>query len=90
MAEWSVHWTRNAAVLGSSPTQATYWIFSSHPEFKFSATLVKDLDKTRVKLSPNFTRHHLITHTNNKIKNTCTPNFLQFGFKCRKDNFFFF
>ena len=24
----------------------------------------KDLDKTRVKLFPNFTRHHLITHTN--------------------------
>ena len=23
----------------------------------------KDLDKTRVKLVPNFTRHHLITHT---------------------------
>ena len=23
----------------------------------------KDLDKTRVKLFPNFTRHHLITHT---------------------------
>ena len=23
-----------------------------------------DLDKTRVKLFPNFTRHHLITHTN--------------------------
>ena len=22
-----------------------------------------DLDKTRVKLFPNFTRHHLITHT---------------------------
>ena len=64
MAEWSVHRTRNAAVLGSSPTQATYWIFSGHPEFKFSATLVKDLDKTRVKLFPNFTRHHLITHTN--------------------------
>ena len=40
MAEWSVHWTRNAAVLGSSPTRATCWIFSSHPEFKFSATLV--------------------------------------------------
>ena len=64
MAEWSVHWTHNAAVLGSSPTRATCWIFSSHPEFKFSATLVKDLDKTRVKLFPNFTRHHLITHTN--------------------------
>ena len=26
----------------------------------------KDLDKTRVKLFPNFTRHHLITHTNNR------------------------
>ena len=26
-----------------------------------------DLDKTRVKLFPNFTRHHLITHTNNNI-----------------------
>ena len=24
----------------------------------------KDLDKTRVKLFPNFTRHYLITHTN--------------------------
>ena len=24
----------------------------------------EDLDKTRVKLFPNFTRHHLITHTN--------------------------
>ena len=24
----------------------------------------KDLDKTRVKLFPNFTRHHLITHAN--------------------------
>ena len=24
----------------------------------------KDLDKTRVKLFPTFTRHHLITHTN--------------------------
>ena len=24
----------------------------------------KDLDKTQVKLFPNFTRHHLITHTN--------------------------
>ena len=23
----------------------------------------EDLDKTRVKLFPNFTRHHLITHT---------------------------
>ena len=25
--------------------------------------IYKDLDKTRAKLSPNFTRHHLITHT---------------------------
>ena len=25
---------------------------------------VQNLDKTRVKLFPNFTRHHLITHTN--------------------------
>ena len=25
---------------------------------------LKDLDKTRMKLFPNFTRHHLITHTN--------------------------
>ena len=24
----------------------------------------KDLDKTRMKLFPNFTRHHSITHTN--------------------------
>ena len=25
-----------------------------------------NFDKTRVKLFPNFTRHHLITHTNNR------------------------
>ena len=30
----------------------------------------KDLDKTRVKLFPNFTRHHLITHTNMLFKIT--------------------
>ena len=30
-------------------------------------TNYKDLDKTRVKLFPNFTRHHLITHTNPNI-----------------------
>ena len=29
----------------------------------------KDLDKTRVKLFPNFTRHHLITHTNLSVQN---------------------
>ena len=31
---------------------------------KKSSGNYKDLDKTCVKLSPNSTRHHLITHTN--------------------------
>ena len=35
----------------------------------------KDLDKTRVKLFPNFTRHHLITHTNIWFRAPELPNF---------------
>ena len=38
------------------------------------------MDKTRVKLFPNFTRHHLITHTNFIVN----VNFIDFEKKTKK------
>ena len=37
-----------------------------------------DLDKTRVKLFPNFIRHHLITHTTTTTTTTHNNNFFKF------------